>query len=488
MKVFIACLGTETNTFSNLPTGWKTFEETMLFYGDATDNEPNTFSLPLHIWRKRSEERNYEVIESVAAFAQPGGKTLDLVYEELRDKVLSDLRSAGEIDIVLLSLHGAMTAESYEDCEGDLISCIRQVVGDQTVIAAELDLHCSVTPKMIEKSNFCITFKLYPHTDIGARAEEVFELASSAALGAISPKMSVLDCHMINKFRTSNPEMAEIVAHMRELESEEGILSVSFAHGFPWQDVPHTTAKVLVVSDDNEEKGNVVAAGLRDRIWKARDQLVQPTLSIDEALSSINENSGLTIMADVADNAGGGAPSDSTFVLARALERGDQKLLVAYFWDPVAVRIAVEAGEGQNILIRVGGKTGPSSGMPVDLQCTVESIKADASQTFGDTKTPMGTAVWLRGDAGVDVVLTSKRTQVFHPDGMTCLGIDPRSYKGIVVKSSQHFYAGFEPIAEEIGYINAPGDIPPDFANIAFTKVSNPFWPKEPGPFWTPMD
>ena len=315
MKVFIACLGTETNTFSNLPTGWKTFEETMLFYGDATDNEPNTFSLPLHIWRKRSEERNYEVIESVAAFAQPGGKTLDSVYQELRDKVLSDLRSAGEIDIVLLSLHGAMTAESYEDCEGDLISCIRQVVGDQTVIAAELDLHCSVTPKMIEKSNFCITFKLYPHTDIGARAEEVFDLASSAALGAISPKMSVLDCHMINKFRTSNPEMAEIVAHMRELESEDGILSVSFAHGFPWQDVPHTTAKVLVVSDDNEEKGNVVAAGLRDRIWKARDQLVQPTLSIDEALSSINENSGLTIMADVADNAGGGAPSDSTLSL-----------------------------------------------------------------------------------------------------------------------------------------------------------------------------
>ena len=484
MKVFIACLGTETNTFSNLPTGWTTFEETMLFYGDATDNEPNTFSLPLHIWRKRSEERNYEVIESVAAFAQPGGKTLDAVYEGLRDQVLSDLRSAGEVDIVLLSLHGAMTAESYEDCEGDLISCIRKIVGDEIVIAAELDLHCSITPKMIENSNVLITFKLYPHTDIGARAEEVFNLASSAALGAISPKMSVLDCHMINKFRTSNPQMAEIVSYMGELENDEEILSVSFAHGFPWQDVPHTTAKVLVVSDDNEDRGNIAAAALRDRIWKSRNELVQPTLSIDEALSSISENSGLTIMADVADNAGGGAPSDSTFVLARALERGDQNLLVAYFWDPVAVRIAVEAGEGQNILIRVGGKTGPSSGMPVDLQCTVQAIKEEASQTFGDTKTPMGTAVWLRGHAGVDVILTSKRTQVFHPDGMTCLGIDPNTFKGIVVKSSQHFYAGFEPIAEEIGYINAPGDIPPDFANINFTKLSNPFWPKDPGPFW----
>ena len=83
-----------------------------------------THSPFLSTYGKRSE-RNYEVIESVAAFAQPGGKTLDSVYEDLRDKVLSDLRSAGEVDIVLLSLHGAMTAESYEDCEGDLISCIR---------------------------------------------------------------------------------------------------------------------------------------------------------------------------------------------------------------------------------------------------------------------------------------------------------------------------------------------------------------------------
>ena len=484
VRVFIACLGTETNTFSNLPTGWKTFEETMLFYGDATDNEPNTFSLPLHIWRKRSEERNYEVIESVAAFAQPGGKTLDSVYEELRDRVLSDLQSAGEVDIVLLSLHGAMTAESYEDCEGDLISCIRKIVGKEAIVAAELDLHCSITPTMVENSNFLITFKLYPHTDIGARAEEVFNLASNTALGAVAPRMSVLDCHMINKFRTSNPDMAKIVSHMEELEKEDGILSVSFAHGFPWQDVPFTTAKVLVVSDGNEQKGNAVAADLRDRIWTARNDLVQPTLSIDDALTSISEKPGLTIMADVADNAGGGAPSDSTFVLARALERGDKNLLIAYFWDPVAVRIAVEAGEGQEILIRVGGKTGPSSGLPVDLHCTIAGIKEEASQTFGDTKTPMGTAVWLRGHAGVDVVLTSKRTQVFHPDGMTCLGIDPAAYKGIVVKSSQHFYAGFEPIAEEIGYINAPGDIPPDFADIGFTNVSNPFWPKETGPFW----
>ena len=74
MKVFIACLGTETNTFSNLPTGWKTFEETMLFYGDATDNEPNTFSLPLHIWRKRSEERNYEVMRALPHLPNLGVK------------------------------------------------------------------------------------------------------------------------------------------------------------------------------------------------------------------------------------------------------------------------------------------------------------------------------------------------------------------------------------------------------------------------------
>ena len=118
MKTFIACLGTETNTFSPMPTGLVTFEETMLYRGDATRRPADAFSLPLHVWRRASEERQGTVTESLAAFAQPAGLTVRGVYEALRDEILADLRAALPVDIVLLSMHGAMTAEGYPDCEG----------------------------------------------------------------------------------------------------------------------------------------------------------------------------------------------------------------------------------------------------------------------------------------------------------------------------------------------------------------------------------
>ena len=150
MKTFIACLGTETNTFSPMPTGLATFEETMLYRGDATRRPADAFSLPLHVWRRASEERQGTVTESLAAFAQPAGLTVRGVYEALRDEILADLRAALPVDIVLLSMHGAMTAEGYPDCEGDLLARVRGIVGPDTVVGAELDLHCSITGAMVD--------------------------------------------------------------------------------------------------------------------------------------------------------------------------------------------------------------------------------------------------------------------------------------------------------------------------------------------------
>ena len=131
LKTFIACLGTETNTFSPLPTGYQTFQETMLYHGDATHHPVNLFSEPLHVWRQRIEEHQGEVIESLAAFAQPAGITVRAVYESLRDEILRDLEAALPVDMVLLVMHGAMVAEGYDDCEGDLLQRVRALVGTE---------------------------------------------------------------------------------------------------------------------------------------------------------------------------------------------------------------------------------------------------------------------------------------------------------------------------------------------------------------------
>ena len=482
MKVFIACLGTETNTFSSMPTGMRTFEDTMVFRGDATRHPATTFSLPLHVWRHAAEEQQAQVVESLAAFAQPAGLTVRTVYEGFRDEILRDLRAALPVDIVLLSMHGAMTAEGYDDCEGDLLARVRDVAGPDAVIGGELDLHCSITPEMVEHADALVLFKEYPHIDVGERAAELFGICLAAHQGEARPVMSVHDCRMVNMWRTPVEPTRSLVAGMKAAEGTDGILSVSFAHGFPWQDVPQTSAKVLVVADGDVDRAAATAREFGERIWAMRAESLQDLVTIDEALDLMEAGPGPVVAADVADNAGGGAPSDSTFILRRMLERGVRDVLTGYYWDPVAVRFCEEAGEGATLRLRIGGKCGPDSGDPIDLTVTVRRILEGARQSFGDATMAMGTAVWLSCDAGVDLILTSIRTQVFHPDGMTGLGIDPAGYRGMVVKSTQHFHAGFAPIASRVVYVSAPGAIPPDFAAIPYRRFAEPYWPRVEDP------
>lgn len=482
MKVFIACLGTETNSFSAMPTGWSTFQETMLHRGDATRHEATTFSQPLHVWRKATEERQGEVVESLAAFAQPAGPTVRAVYESLRDELLADLEAALPVDIVLLSMHGAMTADGYLDCEGDLLARCRAIVGPDVVIGGELDLHCSITPKMTENADALVLFKEYPHVDVGERAQELFDICLAAHQGEAKPVMAVHDLKMINMWRTPEEPVKSFVAEMQAAEGKDGVLSISFAHGFPWQDVPDNDAKMLVVADGDAALAQRTAETFGKKVWDMRDETAPRLTSVDDALDAVQAGPGPMVLADVSDNAGGGAPSDSTFILARALERGDQGLLIGYFWDPVAVRFCEEGGEGAVMDVRVGGKCGPASGDPVDVTAAVKAVRRDVKQTFGKARMGMGTAVWLSTDKGIDLVLTSKRTQVFHPDGFQALGIDLAAYKGVVVKSIQHFYAGFAPIASRVIYVDAPGAIPRDFANIPFRRFDAPYWPKVDAP------
>ncbi|MEY8842523.1 MlrC C-terminal domain-containing protein, partial [Cribrihabitans sp. XS_ASV171] len=188
------------------------------------------------------------------------------------------------------------------------------------------------------------------------------------------------------------------------------------------------------------------------------------------------------VLADFADNAGGGAPSDSTFVLRAALERGLKDIAFATFWDPVLVGMCMDAGVGAEMAVRLGGKIGPMSGDPVDLMVTVRGIASDAMQNLGKAEMNMGDCVWLEAD-GMHFVVNTKRTQTFHPKAFENLGIDLSRMKYVVVKSSQHFYDGFAPIAAEVIHLGTPGAITPDFTIIPFTKRDGNYWPKVENPF-----
>ena len=483
MKVFITCLGTETNTFSNMPTGMTNFEETMLYHGDATASSTALFAMPLVIWREKAEAAGAEVIESLSAFAQPAGNTVKSVYEEFRNEILNDLKAAMPVDLVLLCLHGAMVADGYDDCEGDLTQRVRQIVGPDAVIGVELDLHCSITQTLTDHADVIITFKEYPHIDPPDRAHELFDICWQTVQGDVKPVMNVHDLRMISMWRTPVEPAASIVREMHHLETRDTVLSVSHAHGFPWGDVADASAKLLVVTDNDIETGRKIASDLAETIWSLRDETHPTGLSIDEAFdTALASESGPIIMADHADNAGVGAPSDSTYILQTILDKNVENVASGFYWDPVAVRFCVEAGVGAEFTLRIGGKVGEGSGQPVDLPITVRKIVSNAEQSFGRAKQTMGCGVWVSAANNLDIFLNSIRTQTFHPDAFEQFGLKISDKKIVVVKSTQHFYAGFAPIAESVLYVSAPGSINMNFSEIGFKKFTDPYWPKVADP------
>ena len=484
MKVFVGGIETETNTFSPMPTGMADFK---VIRSLPEEGDVGGLAVPVDVFRNRARERGWEFIFSLYATAEPAGITVRPVYESLRDEMLDGLKAALPVDIVLMPLHGAMVAEGYDDCETDMIRRVREIVGPDTKIGVELDLHCDVTEEMIELADAIVIFKEYPHIDIADRAEDLFDIIADAVEGKTSPTMALYDCRMIGMYLTPFEPMRSFVDEMMGLEGSNGLLSLSLAHCFPWGDVPTCGVKMLAITDGDADMAQQIADEMGRKFFQMRHELEMPSLPLDAALDkalSINEYP--VVVADQSDNAGGGAPSDSTFVLKALLERGVENAGVAMIWDPVAVQVAMSAGEGATLDLRLGGKMGPMSGDPLDLKVTVRGIIEDLVQEWpqkeGVLRVPCGAAVALHCK-GIDIIVNTRRGQVFSPVVFSSFGIDPLKKRLLVVKSTQHFYAGFAPIASEIIYMAAPGAIAPLFREIPYQRVDRNKYPWVDNPF-----
>src|SRR5690606_16767174 len=237
LRVFVASLATETNTFSPIRIDRSAFEDSFYAPPGQHPKTPTLCSAAFTAARKRARSDGFTLIEGTAAWAEPSGLVSRASYESLRDEILDQLARAMPVQVALFGLHGAMMAEGYDDCEGDLLVRARALVGPDAVIGVELDPHCHLTQAMIEASTVMVTFKEVPHSDFAERADDMVDLALRAASGQIQPVMSVLDCRSIANFMTSRSPGRELVDDMLAMEGREGILSLSVVHGFPAADM-----------------------------------------------------------------------------------------------------------------------------------------------------------------------------------------------------------------------------------------------------------
>src|SRR5205823_15084538 len=271
-----------------------------------------------------------------------------------------------------------------------------------------------------------------------------------------------------------------------ETEARRGILSITLATGFQWADVPHMGPSVIVVADGDKQQARTTADEIGDWVWARRERWYRPPLSMREALA-LGEREGRypILLADQADNTGGGAPGDSTEVLRTFLELKMQDALLLYLVDPQAVQQAHRAGVGSRIAVKLGGKSDPSQGPPVDLEVEVVALSDgrftyDGPMYAGLTGN-LGPSAWLR-HAGVNVVAVSVRMQPLDQAFARSLGIDCAAMRYIAVKSAVHFRSGFERIAGSIYNVNAQAIHTHDFAQLPYRRRSRPMFPLDPFP------
>ncbi|MDW9588325.1 microcystin LR degradation protein MlrC-like protein [Sinorhizobium meliloti] len=483
LRIFTAALATETNTFSPICIDRRAFEASLYAPPGKHPETPTLCTAPITVGRRVTAQKGWELIEGTAAWADPAGLVNRQTYEDLRDEILGQLRSALPVDAVVLGLHGAMVADGCEDTEGDLLQRVREIVGADVLVCAELDPHSHLTAKRAAAADFFVFFKEFPHTDFVERAEDLWRIAIDTLEGRVTPVMSIFDCRMIDVFPTSRDPMRSFVDKLMQIERDDAdVLSLSVVHGFMAGDVAEMGTKMLVVTNGKAEKGEALARELGLELFSRRGTYRMPEIDERQAVAqALAAPAGPVVIADMWDNPGGGTAGDATVVLEELIARNATDTAIGTIWDPMAVQICMAAGEGAEIPLRFGAKSGPGTGRPIDGIVKVVKLVRNAEMRFGESFAPFGDAVHIRLH-GIDIILNTTRAQSFDPSLFSVMGIDPTSKKILVIKSTNHFFASFSKIASEILYCSAGTPYPNDPARTPYRRARRDIWPMTTDP------
>lgn len=484
MRFYCSVIAHETSRFSPIPTSLESYRQSCLYLPSTGEGAQwREHMLEDAGWARMLRSRHHEVISGPLALAMPGRPTGRADYELLKRELLEALRHAMPVDAVLLLLHGAQVAEGVEDCEGDLLAGVRAIVGPSVPVGVVFDLHGNVSDAMMSHSDVLLACLEYPHVDFRDRGIQLAQLVEQAATGKIVPVLARQRVPMLGTYYTTASPMRELVDWAKSFEGHDGILAVSITHGFAWADVADCGANVIVCADGDAGKAERVAGTIAGRFFDLRAAIRSPRIGARESIEQALAHEGApVIIADTTDNPGGGAAGDSTFLLQALLDADVDNAALGMLWDPIAVQLASQAGAGARLTLRIGGKTGPGSGRPIDAEVTVLACRSDATQNAQGLTSPLGHAALVE-IGGVRVVLNSIRNQVFDPACFEAFGVDPRACRIVVVKGQQHFHAMFGAFASKVIYATPPGTVNMDYGRMRFQRIPRPMYPIDAPPF-----
>jgi len=484
MRFIVGMLSHETNTFSSVKTELRHFQERSLFYGEEMFKEFKGTKTSIGGVMDAAVTNNVELIPTVAANAMPSGIVTADTYRLLKERILSDIKKAGKIDGVIALLHGSMVAEGVGNAEGDLLHDIRQIVGPRVPIACTLDLHAIITNLLMKSCDLLFGHNTNPHIDSYERAVEACNATVAMAEGKIKPVKALRKPPMMPptiNMRTTEGPMVKIFERAYAMERNPTVINVNVAGGFPFADTAESGFSIVVITNNDQDLAERYAQELTDFAWSLRREFLKPLTPVPDAVRrAIEAKEGPVILADVADNPGGGGSGDGTVVLKTLIEMGARNVGFALIKDPEAVGKAIGAGVGATITMKVGGKTDSFHGSPVEVTGRVKTITDGVFIHKGPmgtgSKGEIGRSVVLEVD-GIELIVAERKMAPNDPEIFRRHGIEPTEKKILVVKSRGHFRAAYEPFAKEIIEVDAPGVASPNLRQFPYKHVRRPIFP-----------
>lgn len=483
-KVVVAMMMHETNTFSPVPTPLAAFRP---LAGPEAVEEFRDTNTQLGGFLHVAQEIGAEITVPVAAGAHPSGYVEKAAYEDMCDAIVGAIRNG--CDAAFLALHGAMVAEHVDDGEGELLRRIR-AVAPRLPIAVGLDFHAHLTAPMIEHATVVTGYRTYPHVDMGETAQRAGRTLVRAMNGEVAPAMVWGSRPMMTSTLVHTPSrqpMKDVMDLAIAAETTGAVLNASVFGGFPHADIPHISCSAVIVCDGRTDQGRSLRDRLLDLSWERRAAFLYKGAPLATQIAHARTlGEGPIVLVDHGDNTASGGTQDVMSVIEEAIRQGLQDVVAGPICDPASIARIIDAGTAASVTLPLGGKIDmPQVGLPGKPLTVTGKVTRVTDGEFVVTG-PMATGTRVRMgrtavlDTGpMQIVVAERRSEPFDLGVFTHCGIDPRRKTYVLIKSRQHFRAGFEPIARHIVMCDGDGVTSSDLRLFTYKNRPTPLYPFE---------
>lgn len=426
-----------------------------------------------------AEENGWELVPTISCGASPSAHVTEDAFERIVTVMVDGIRNAGKLDAIYLDLHGAMVTEHFDDGEGEILRRVRQAIGNDLPLVASLDLHANVTPAMVEHADALIAYRTYPHVDMAdtgrVAARHLASLLRSRQKFAKAFRQ--LPFLIPISWQCTNDEPTRSIYRKLAAMESEAVPTLSFAPGFPAADFRDCGPSVFAYGRTQADADAAADAIEKIIVGHENDfdgRIYSPDDGVRYAMELAKTASRPIVIADTQDNPGAGGDSDTTGMLRALVRNRAIRAATGVIYDPESAQAAHAAGTGATVTLALGGKSGIPCDAPYQESFVVEKLSngqfVAPGPYYGGRDMDMGPSACLRiGD--VRVVVSSHKAQLADQSMYRYVGIEPTEQSILVNKSSVHFRADFEPIAEKLLICAAPGAMPADTATLPWTRL-----------------